>query len=317
MKLELSIAMASNPRTWPILDGRVAADGITLIPSIVQPSELFWRQLRFADFDVSEMSLSSLLMARARGDERWIGLPVFTTRRFFHTWALIRRNAGIVEPADLKGRRIGVPEYQQTAALWTRGILEHEFGVTPRDMEFWMERVPELSHAGAVGFSPPPGVTIHQIPPDKSIGSMMLAGELDATLLYIRGGPGDLIDRSTADLAHHPDIRPLFPDPVAEGIRYFRKTGLFPINHGMVIRREIAERHPWAALNIFKAFQAAAAIADAERQAQAEDHILTGLIERNAETALRRPAARHGVAANRRELETAARYSHEQGLTPR
>ena len=317
MKLQLSIAMASNPRTWPILDGRIRPDGIDLVPSVVQPSELFWRQLRFGDFDVSEMSVSSLMMARARGDERWVGLPIFTTRRFFHTWALVRRGAGIEQPADLKGKRVGVPEYQQTAALWTRGILEHEFGVAPADMEFWMERVPAHSHAGAVGFTPPPGVTIHQIPPDRDIGGMMLAGELDATLLYLRGEGRDLIDRSTVDLARHPDIRPLFPDTVAEGIRYYRQTGLFPINHGMVVRRELAERHPWIVLNLYKAFEAANALADAERAAQTEYHVLTGLLHRGAEAALARPAARHGIAANRRELETAAQYSHEQGLTPR
>ena len=176
MNLQLSIGLTSNPRTWPILDGTVKPDGIDLVPSIVPPSELFWRQLRFADFDVSEMSFSSLMMTLARGDERWIGLPVFTTRYFFQTWAWIRRDAGIATPSDLKGKRVGVPEYQQTAALWSRGILQHEFGVRPQDMEFWMERTPERSHGAATGFKPPPGVTVHQIPPEKNIGSMMSVG---------------------------------------------------------------------------------------------------------------------------------------------
>src|SRR5579862_7250554 len=129
MKLQLSLGMADNPRTRPILAGRVKPDGIEFICTPVHASELFWRQLRFGDFDVSEMSFSSLMMARANGDERWVGLPVFTTRRFFHTEILVRRDSGIEKPADLKGRRVGVPEYQQTAALWTRGVLQHEFGV--------------------------------------------------------------------------------------------------------------------------------------------------------------------------------------------
>src|SRR5215475_10222624 len=128
MKLQLSLAIASNPRTWPILDGTVKPDGIELVPTILHPSEMFWRQLRFADFDASEMSVSSLMMARAGGDERWVGVPIFTTRKFFHTEILVRRDSGIEKAADLKGRRVGVPEYQQTAALWTRGVLEHEFG---------------------------------------------------------------------------------------------------------------------------------------------------------------------------------------------
>src|SRR5882672_198631 len=214
MKLQLSLGIASNPRTWPILDGRVKADGIEFISSVVQPSELFWRQLRFADFDLSEMSFSSLMMARAGGDERWIGLPIFTTRRFFHTGVLVRRDAKIDKPADLKGRRVGVPEYQQTAALWARGIIEHEFGVKPSEMEFWMERVPSHSHAAGVGFNPPPGVTIHQIPIEKNIGTMMLSGELEATLHYLVHR--NLVDRSRVDLWSHPDIKPLFPDPDAE-----------------------------------------------------------------------------------------------------
>jgi 4,5-dihydroxyphthalate decarboxylase len=315
MKLQLSIGMASNPRTWPVFDGLVTADGIDLVPSVVHPSELFWRQLRFSDFDISEMSFSSLIMARANGDERWVGLPVFTTRRFFHTEVLVRRDSGIEKPADLKGRRVGVPEYQQTAALWTRGILQHEFGVAPKDMEFWMERTPAHSHRGATGFTSPPGVTIHQIPPENNIGTMMLSGELEATLLYIVDP--NLIDRSTADLWHHPDIKPLFPDTLAEGTRYYRKTGIYPINHGMVIKREIAEKHPWTVLNLLKAFARANDIANEQRMEHISYHAASGLISRESKEALGKSIVTHGIHANRHVLETAAQYSFEQGLTPR
>jgi 4,5-dihydroxyphthalate decarboxylase len=315
MKLQLSLAITSNPRTWPILDGTIKPDAIELIPTILHPSEMFWRQLRFADFDVSEMSMSSLMMARAGGDDRWVGLPIFTTHKFFHTEILVRRDSGIDSPADLKGRRVGVPEYQQTAALWTRGVLQHEFGVPPTAMEFWMERAPSHSHAGAVGFKPPPGVTIRQIPPEKSIGSMMLSGELEAVVHYIR--QTNLVDRSTADLTNHRDIKFLFPDPVAEGIRYYRKTGIFPINHGMVVRREIAEKHPWALLNLLKAFEAANERANQQRLDHVEYHAAAGLISQDAAEAMGRTVIRHGIEANRPILEAAATYSHEQGLTPR
>ncbi len=315
MKLQLSLAITSNPRTWPILDGHVQPDGIELVPTILHPSEMFWRQLRFGDFDVSEMSVSSLMMARAGGDTRWVGLPVFTTRKFFHTEILVRRDAKIDKPADLKGRRVGVPEYQQTAALWTRGVLQHEFGVPATAMEFWMERVPTHSHAGAVSFKAPPGVTIHQIPAEKSIGSMMVAGELDGVIHYIRHN--NLVDRSTVDLPSHPDIKTLFPDPIAEGVRFFRKSGIYPINHGMVIRRELAEKHPWAILNLFKAFEAANGIANQQRLEHVEYHANAGLIPPEAAKALREPVIRHGIKANRHILEAAATYSVEQGLTPR
>jgi 4,5-dihydroxyphthalate decarboxylase len=315
MNLQLSIGLTSNPRTWPIFDGRVKPDGIDLVPTRVHPSELFWRQLKFADFDVSEMSFSSLIMAKTRGDERWVGVPVFTTRKFYHAAILVRRKAGIASPADLRGKRVGVPEYQQTAALWARGVLQEEFGVEPRHMEFWMERGAARSHGGAVGFTAPRGVTIHTVPPEKNLGGMMLAGEIDAVFHYIVDD--NLVDRSTADLWNHPDVGTLFPDPWAEGMRYYRKTGIFPINHGMVIRRELAERHPWAVLNLLKAFERANEIANRERVEHAEYHVATGLLPREATEALRTPVVRHGIRANRNTLETAARYSHEQGLTPR
>jgi len=312
MNLQLSIGLMANPRTWAIFDGRVKADGIDLVPSEVFASELFWRQLKFGDFDLAEMSMSTLMMAVAQGDSRWVGIPVFTTRKLFHTEILVRRSAGIERPADLKGKRVGVPEYQQTAALWARGALEHEFGVRARDMEWWMERVPSHSHRGAVGFEPPAGVVIKQVPADKSLGSMMLSGEIDATVHYIRRT--NLVDRSTADLANHPEIRPLFADPLTEGVRYYKKTGLLPINHGMVIKRELAERHPWVVLNILKAFNQASEIAERERLEHARYHVEAGLVPPEG---LGVQLVKHGVRANRLVLDTAAQYSQEQGLTPR
>jgi 4,5-dihydroxyphthalate decarboxylase len=315
MKLQFSIGLTSNPRTWPVIDGQIKPDGIDLVPTVLHPSELFWRQLRYAEFDVSEMSVSSLMMARSKGDERFVGIPVFTTRRFFHTTTLVRRDAGIEAPADLKGKRVGVPEYQQTAALWARGVLQHEFGVEPKDMEFWMERPPSRSHGGATGFKPPPGVTVNQIPAEKSIGSMMLARELDAVIFYLVDP--NLIDRSTVDLHSHPDIKPLFPDPLAEGVRFYRKTGLYPINHGMVIKRELAEKHPWAITNILKAFNQANELADRQRAEHVEYHLETGLLPAQARKALQTPIISHGIIANRLVLETIAQYSLEQGLTPR
>jgi 4,5-dihydroxyphthalate decarboxylase len=315
MRLQFSLGITSNPRTWPVIDGQIKPDGIDLVSTVLHPSELFWRQLRYSEFDISEMSVSSLMIARSKGDDRFVGIPVFTTRLFFHTTTLVSRDAGINSPADLKGKRVGVPEYQQTAALWSRGVLQHEFGVHPKEMEFWMERSPARSHGGATGFKPPPGVTVNQIPAEKSIGSMMLAGELDAVIFYLVDP--NLIDRSTVDLHNHPDIKPLFPDPLAEGVRFYRKTGLYPINHGMVIKRELAEKHPWALTNILKAFNQANELANRQRMEHVDYHIETGLLPAEARQALRTPIISHGIAANRHVLETIAQYSLEQGLTPR
>jgi 4,5-dihydroxyphthalate decarboxylase len=132
--LKLSLAITSNPRTRPIIDGRVKVDGVDFAKTILGPAEMFWRQLSFAEFDVSEMSMSELMMIRERGDDRFVGIPVLTTRRFYHTGVLVRKDGNIANPDDLKGKRIGVPEYVQTSALWTRRVIENEFGVRPQDM---------------------------------------------------------------------------------------------------------------------------------------------------------------------------------------
>ena len=197
--LELSIALSDNERTRPLLEGRVAPQGIRLVPTMVHPSEMFWRQLRFAEFDVSEMSMSSLIISVARGDTRWVAIPVFTMRKFFHTSIIVRTDFGIAAPADLRGKRIGVPEYQQTWAIWARGILQHEFGVHAREIEWFMERNPDKSHGGATGFAAPEGVRVNQIPPTTDMGEMLVRGELDGALHYLP--EQNLVDRSKVDVS--------------------------------------------------------------------------------------------------------------------
>ena len=259
---------------------------------------------------------SSLMMAVAGGDTRWVGIPVFTTRRMFQVGTLVRRDRGIDKPSDLVGKKLGVPEYQQTAALWTRGFLQHEYGVHPRDIEFWMERNDDHSQGAVVGFKPPDDVKLSYIPNSTNLGEMMLEGKLDGALRYL-AGTNNLVDRSSLDLYRHPDFKTLFPDPHAEGVRYYEKTGIYPINHGMIIKREIVEKHPWIVLNIYKAFEQANAIAEKARLEAVEYHLETGLLPPEARGALATSLIRHGIEANRKVLETAAQYSFEQGLTPR
>ncbi len=314
MNIQLSIGITSNPRTWPIIDGAVKVEGVDLTPTVLHPSELFWRQLRFAEFDVAEMSMSSLMMAKSKGDERFVGIPVFTTRMFFHTRILVRKDAKIDKPADLKGKRVGVPEYQQTAAIWGRGVLQHEFGVHPRDMEFFMERTPETSHGGSTGFKAPEGVTVHGIPATTNIGEMMVRGELDATLLYLTHN--NLVDRSRIDLYNDNRFKRLF-DRAAEAKRYFAKTGIYQINHGMVIRRSIFERHPWAALNIYNAFAEARGAVLRARDTSLLRHFEPGLIGDDVRRALATDPMVYGVKSNLKVLETITQYVHEQGLTAR
>ena len=313
--LQLSLMMSANDRSRPVLDGTLVPDGIDLLSTVGHPSEIFWRQLHFKEFDLSEMSLSSLLMAIANGNRDWVGLPIFTSRRFFHTWGWVRLASGVDKPQDLKGKRVGVPEYQQTAALWSRGVLKDEFGVEPQDMEWWMERTEERSHGGATGFRPPAGIRFNRIPADQSIGSMLVEGKLDATLLYLTDN--NLVDRSRVTLNGNPQFRLLFPNPVAEGQRYFQKTGIYPINHGMVIRRSIHEQYPWVALNIFNAFQKAKELANARLKELVSTHLELGLLGADARQALGVDPYPYGVKSNQKTLDAITHYSFDQGLTPR
>jgi 4,5-dihydroxyphthalate decarboxylase len=312
--LELSIALSDNERTRPLLEGRVVPQGIRLVPTMVHPSEMFWRQLRFAEFDVSEMSMSSLLISVARGDTRWVAIPVFTMRKFFHTSIIVRTESGISAPAELRGKRIGVPEYQQTWAIWARGILQHEFGVHARDIEWFMERNPDKSHGGATGFTAPEGVRVSQIPASTNMGEMLLRGELDGALHYLP--ERNLVDRSRVDVSGV--TRHLFADPAAEGRRYFAKTGLYPINHTVVVRRSLLESHPWIALNLFSAFVAAKEEIARGGQAYLHWYFESGLIDGSVKRTLAAndPLA-YGFKAARPVLETIAQYVHEQGLCAR
>jgi 4,5-dihydroxyphthalate decarboxylase len=314
-RLELSIALSDNENTRPVLDGDISVESIRLLPTRVHPSEMFWRQLKFGDFDISEMSMSSLICATARAPTAWIAIPVFTSRSFYHTGIYVRTDRGIEQPADLRGKRIGVPEYQQTAAIWARGIIEHEFGVHAREMEWFMERSPEMSHGGSTGFRPPDGVKLSHVPKSTNLGEMLVSGEVDAVLHYVVSQ--NLVDRSTIDIAKDPHVKPMFPDVAAEKHRYFTKTGIFPINHTVVMRRALHERHPWIALNLFTGFLAAKAKVRQGGLDMLKPYFETATLGPDARRTLATDLMPFGVKACRAALETITRYVHEQGLTHR
>ncbi len=313
-EVELSMALTGNPVTEPLLSGQVAVEGVRYTPVDMHPSELFWRQFAFGHFDVSELSLSSLLVAIDRGDRTWTALPVFPARRFFHNQILVRAGSGIESPTDLIGRRVGVPEYQQTGAVWVRGALQHEFGVRPEQLRWIMERPLERSHGGTMGFSPPPGVQLQHIPAQTNIGRMLREGELDATVMYL--SERNLVDRSSADLSADASIRALFADPAAEAFRYHRKTRLLPVNHCVVVRTSLLRRHPWLALNLYDAFLEAKQVARGNLARMLAPY---AALEATAGflAAAKIDPLPYGVAEQREVLQTLATYSHEQGLTSR
>ncbi len=318
-KLTLGFISGMNERVAPLFDGRVEVEGVELLTTFSDPSETFWRQLNFEEFEIAEMSLSSYLIARFNGMDM-IAIPAFPSRRFMHAQLSYHVDSGIKEAGDLSGKRIGVGEYQQTAALWARGVLEHDFGVSQYKLHWYMERSEELSHGGATGFTPPEGISFQRVPPDKSLASMLVNNEIDvASVGRAFRRDSNMIDRSSQIRARDGDwskVKPLFPDFIAEGTRFFKKHGYIPANHAYVIRGDVYRKYPWLAINLYKAFVAAKKIA----QDQISESIPSGLIFGANYLAKTREIFGpdpypYGVGANREMLQTIIDYSHEQGLT--
>lgn len=313
----LAVGLSINGRTLPLLDGRVRPRTLDLTVSGLPIGELFWRQLKFADFDVSEMSISSLAIATSRAATPWVALPVFTMRSFFHTGILVRADAGIERPEDIRGKRVGVLEYQQTSVVWIRGWLEHEHGIRAQDVEWFMQRAPERSHGGSTGFQPPDGVRLRYVPPATNIGEMIVRGELDVLPFYPPIGGRDLIDRSSLDLTKEPRVRPFFPDPAAEARRYYAQTKIFPVNHCVVVRRALVERDPAIARELLTVFREANALAMRQLASLAAPVRDVGLLGADAGAALGTDPLAYGVEVNRPTLDALLDYIFEQGLSSR
>jgi 4,5-dihydroxyphthalate decarboxylase len=317
-KLRLSFISAFNERVEPLMNGTIEADGIELIPSYSHPSETFWRQLKFQEFQVAEMSMSSYLIARSRGVDM-VAIPVFPSRRFFHADLSYHIDSGVRQPGDLVGKRIGVGEYQQTAALWARGVLDHDFGVSQYKVDWYMERTEELSHGGATGFVPPPGISFNRIPPDKSLASMLVNHEIDAAPISGHLSRAvNVIDRSTHMRGSDGDwskVKPLFPDSMAEAKRFFLKYGFVPVNHTYIIRGDVYRDNPWVAFNLYAAFVKAKAYAREKLLERIPAALFFGAeYLAMTEEILGADPFPYGVKANRRLLETLIDFSHEQGL---
>src|SRR5579862_1933798 len=311
--LTLSFASAYNERVQPLMDGTIQPESVQILPTYSDPPVTFWRQLKFQDFDVSEMSLSSFLIARSQGFD-YLALPVFPSRRIFQTELSYHEDSGIRQPGDLVGKRLGVAEYQQTAALWTRGILEHDFGVSQYKVDWYMERSEELSHGGATGFTPPPGISFQRIPPDKSLASMLVNNELDAAPVaraFTRAT--NIIDRSTHIRGSEGDwskVRPLF-DYIAEGKRFYEAHGYIPANHTYIIRGDVYRKNPWLAFNLYIAFTKAKELANEKLSESIPSGLIFGAdYLRQTRAIFGSDPFPYGIKANRPMLQTIIDYSH-------
>ena len=313
--LHLTLAMADYDRTAALRDGSVKPAGINLTYLVSPPSETFWRMLKFDEFDAAEMSLSSFLIARGQG-RAWTAIPVFPFRAFFHTYVFVRADSNIRQPSDLAGRRFGLPEYQMTAAVWVRGVLQNDFGVPPTKIRWFVDRSPSLSHGGQTGFTPPNGVSIERVPEGERLFSLLVGGELDAVMTSpYPGMPSMLNHTDLTELSRSPQVRLLFDDPVAESVRYFRTHGFSHINHTVVVQNRILEKHPWVALNLYNAFTQAKQRSYAEMGYLLRSNVMAafGVLEAQRRTFGEDPFP-YGLANNRTALQTLAGHSLEQGL---
>jgi 4,5-dihydroxyphthalate decarboxylase len=321
--LELSFAMTPYDRILPLINGQVKPDGINL-NYMGTPGELprvFYEQIKFQRYDISEMSLSSFLRMRSINWPYYM-LPVFHNRNFTYTNMRIRRNSGIRQnhPEDLKGKRIGIADYQQSLGLWTRGILQMEWGVRPEDMVWYQERGEHFSHTGAskdAGLSVPGEVKLNHAKED--FNTMYLKGELDANIpLRLGKALHTSIDRNRTDISSNPNVELLFQDPRQEAIRFFKKTGIFPPHHVTVVRENILKSYPWVAISLMEAFEKAKRIAIEQLRLLTPSLMVFGEhYLQELDSVFGGDPFPYGIKANTKAFDMAQTFSVQQGLTER
>lgn len=308
-KLALSFACGRYDRMEPIQTGEVPVEGVTVLSMILSPADTFLRVARGQEFDMAEMSLSGHILHTARQDSGYVGLPVVTSRTFRHQGIVVRKE--IEDLRQLEGMRVAVPEYHMTAALFMRGLLMDDLGFDHRSVIWVQAGQYSPGRLERESLSLPPDVRVERVA-DRTIDEMLYANEVQAALSPYRSRLFDLDDCP---------IRPYFADPRAAAEDWFRRTGILPIMHLVVVRKSIVERHPWVAANLVKAFTTAKDLC-LERMTGNGGHppvALPFLLEQidEARRLLGDDIWPYGVEANRTTLAAACRYSYEQGLSDR
>lgn len=310
-KLKLSLACWNYDRTRALADGSVQPDGIELNYLDLPVEETFFRMLRYREFDVAEMSLSSYTVSMFRDPRPFVAIPIFPSRFFRHSSIYVNMNAGIREPRDLIGKRIGTPEFQMTAPVWIRGILSEHYGVPVDSVTYFTGGEEEPGRDEKIKLDLPPNIKLQPIGPTQTLAAMLASGEIDA--LHTARMP------STFTGERGP-VRRLFTNFKDVEQEYFRKTGIFPIMHTVAIRREIYEQNRWIAQSLMKAF------VEAQRRTYEDLYVtaalkgmlpwLTSHVE-EARALMGEDYWPYGFEPNRATLASFLRYHHEQGLSKR
>ena len=304
-RLRLSLACGPYDRTQALRDGTIVPEAIELTYVTIQPAEIFWRMLQYQEFDVSEMSLSNYVTLVSKGNAPFVAIPAYPSRVFRHGYFFVNTEKSIEQPSDLVGKRGGVPEYSQTAAVYMRGLLEHEYGVRPSQVEWVQSRADRLTHGL------PPDVRVTPAPAGEELSDLLERGEID----FLVTGKNPLSFRRGS-----PKVRRLFPNYRELEQEYYRRTKIYPIMHTVVIRRAVYERDPWVAQSLYQAFCAAK-----ERcyrllletgSPKASFAWLQPMIEEE-QAIIGRDWYPYGIESSRESLEALLQYTHEQGLTER
>jgi 4,5-dihydroxyphthalate decarboxylase len=310
----LTVACAPYDRVRALFDGRVTLPGIRLVPVPIHSEQSFPRAFSRAEFDVTELSLSSQLIQVSRGEAAYDAIPAFVSRAFRHGCIYLRADAGISDAKGLEGRRVGIPEYQMTLGLWLRGILADDHGVDVNGIAWRTAGTNQAGRKERLPLELPPGMDVRPLPEGATLNAALLAGEIDAIL-----SPTEPLAFAERD----PRVVRLFPDPRAAATAWHRRTGFHPIMHVIGLRRDIAAKHPGLAGQLQAAFEEARRIGLADMEADLRHSSLSLMLpflaeEWAATKALLGPDPwTYGIAANRAELEAIARWSHAQHLSRR
>jgi 4,5-dihydroxyphthalate decarboxylase len=308
-KLSVSMSVGLYDRTFPLFDGQVQIEGCDLNAVPLLPEECFHRAFKSADFDITEMSLSSHTVMTGAGKAEYIGIPAFTSRVFRHSGIYIRTDRGIKSPEDLKGKVIGIPEYQQTANVFIRGFLQDDHSVKATDILWRSGGIEEPGRGERAPISLPPGIDLQSIPNDRTLSDMLAKGEIDG--MMTARVPSAFINRV-------PHVDRLYPNYVEVEEAYYRKTKIFPIMHLIGIRKSLVEKHPWLPVSVYKAYAQAKAIAIHEMSIIG--HLAVTLpwpvaAQEHAKKVIGEDYWSYGnTEGNRYILENFMRWSLEQGL---
>ena len=311
-RLRLTLACGDYDRTRALHDGSIVPEGIDLVCLRLPVEDIFFRMARFAEFDAAELSLSSYLISMTdAGPGRFVAIPAFLSRSFRHGGIYIHHPSGITRPEDLAGRTVGVAEYQLTANVWIRGLLAEHHGVPVASARYRTGGLHTPGRAEKLAVELPADLDIAPIPPGRTLSDMLADGELDA--IYSPRTP-------QCFRAGHPAVRRLFPDVRAAEADYFYKTGIFPIMHVVVLRRDVYDANRWAARSLFRALVAARDQAWHGMDETASLRYMLPWLAAELEATraiLGKDYWSYGLPGNEPTLATLIGYSHAQGLIRR